>query len=322
MNRRSMLLATVLASTFAAVPAHAADAINFGIISTESAANLKQSWDPLLADMEKETGLKVTAFFAPDYAGVIEGMRFNKVQVAWFGNKSAMEAVDRAEGEVFAKTVDPKGEEGYYSLLVVRKDSPLKSLDDVLANKSELTLGYGDPNSTSGTLVPGYYAFAQNNVDPTKDFKRMVRTNHQGNLLAVAAKQVDVVTNNTDNWTRFEQSNPEKLAELRQIWKSPLIPSDPLVWRKDLDPKIQAKIKAFVLSYGDDEREKAILGKIGFSGFKPSDDTQLITVRELTLVKDKLKVESDDKLSAEEKAAKLKELDRKLGELRQKLAAR
>ena len=36
------------------------------------------------------------AFFAPDYAGIIEGMRFNKVQMAWYGNKSAMEAVDRA----------------------------------------------------------------------------------------------------------------------------------------------------------------------------------------------------------------------------------
>lgn len=72
--------------------------ISFGIISTESSANLKAAWQPLLDDMQKVTGLKVNAFFAPDYAGVIEGMRFNKVQVGWFGNKSAIEAVDRAQG--------------------------------------------------------------------------------------------------------------------------------------------------------------------------------------------------------------------------------
>ena len=82
--------------------------------------------------MAKETGLKVNAFFAPDYAGIIEGMRFNKVQVAWFGNKSAMEAVDRANGEVFAQIVAQDGTPGYYSLLIAHKDSPLKSLDDVL----------------------------------------------------------------------------------------------------------------------------------------------------------------------------------------------
>ena len=53
--------------------------VNFGFISTESAANLKSAWQPLLEDMQKSTGLKVNAFFATDYAGVIEAMRFNKV---------------------------------------------------------------------------------------------------------------------------------------------------------------------------------------------------------------------------------------------------
>ena len=74
----------VTAATFAlgmSLGANAQD-INFGIISTESTQNLKQDWEPLIKDMEKQTGMKVTAFFAPDYAGIIEGMRFNKVQVA------------------------------------------------------------------------------------------------------------------------------------------------------------------------------------------------------------------------------------------------
>ena len=54
-------------------------------------------------------------------------MRFNKVQVAWYGNKSAMEAVDRANGEVFAQMVTADGSPGYWSLLIAHKDSPLKS---------------------------------------------------------------------------------------------------------------------------------------------------------------------------------------------------
>lgn len=98
--------------------------VNFGIISTEATQNLKADWQPLLDDMAKQTGLKIKAFFAPDYAGIIEGMRFNKVQVAWLGNKSAMEAVDRANGEVFAQMVNADGTQGYYSHLIVHKDSP------------------------------------------------------------------------------------------------------------------------------------------------------------------------------------------------------
>ncbi len=111
--------------------AHAQE-INFGIISTEATQNLKADWQPLLDDLAKQTGFKIRAFFAPDYAGIIEGMRFNKVQVAWLGNKSAMEAVDRANGEVFAQMVNADGTQGYYSHLIVHKDCHLATLDDVL----------------------------------------------------------------------------------------------------------------------------------------------------------------------------------------------
>ncbi|MEZ5652107.1 MAG: phosphonate ABC transporter substrate-binding protein [Burkholderiaceae bacterium] len=312
---KTLIAAAVLAG-LATTQSYAAEPINFGIISTESSANLKQGWEPFLADMRKSTGLEIKAFFAPDYAGIIEGMRFNKVQVAWYGNKSAMEAVDRSNGEIFAQTIAPDGSNGYYSLLVVHKDSPIKSLDDVLANKAKLQLGFGDPNSTSGTLVPGYYAFALNNVDPAKDFKRMVRANHETNLLAVSTKQVDVATNNTENWDRFSKTHPEKLAELRQVWKSPLIPSDPLVWRTDLDPKIKDTLQKFLMAYGKkDPREKEVLLTIGFAGFKPSNNDQLIPVRQISLVKAKTQLQNDAKMDAAEKAKKIAEIDDQLAKL-------
>lgn len=112
-------------------PAYAEEqekALNFGIISTESQQNLKPQWTPFLQDMEKKLGVKVNAFFAPDYAGIIQGMRFNKVDIAWYGNLSAMEAVDRANGQVFAQTVAADGSPGYWSVLIVNKDSPIRTI--------------------------------------------------------------------------------------------------------------------------------------------------------------------------------------------------
>eukprot|EP01036_Dinobryon_divergens_P048125 gene48125-64576_t len=103
-----LILGLAVAALAALAPAQAQDTkeLNFGIISTESSQTLKSDWQPILEDMAKKTGMKINAFFATDYAGIIEGMRFNKVQVAWFGNKSAMESVDRANGEVFAQMVN------------------------------------------------------------------------------------------------------------------------------------------------------------------------------------------------------------------------
>ena len=313
LTRRGALL---LAAALALPAAHAqTKELNFGIISTESSANLKTAWQPFLDDMQKATGIKINAFFAPDYAGVIEGMRFNKVQVAWMGNKSGMEAVDRANGEVFIKVKQSDGSEGYWSLMIVHKDSALKTLEDVLKQRQSLTLGFGEPNSTSGFLVPGYYAFAQNKVDPIKDFKRTVRANHETHILAVAAKQVDVATVSSDGIDRMKMKMPEKAADLREVWRSPLIPSDPMVWRKDLDADAKKKIKDFMLGYGKDAREKEIMRVLTWSGFMTSDNSQLLPIRQLELVRDRTKIENDANLSADDKAKKLRDIDQRLNDL-------
>jgi phosphonate transport system substrate-binding protein len=320
-------MAAVALAGVAATPAAAQPLkeINFGIISTESSANLKVNWTPFIDDMQKRTGFKVNAYFAPDYAGIIEAMRFNKVQVAWYGNASAIQAVDRADGEVFIQTVAHDGSAGYWSLLVAHKDSPLNSLEDLLKARGQYTFGNGDPNSTSGFLVPSFYVWAQNNVDPKDHFKRMVTANHETNALAVANKQVDVATNNTENMDRLKVTAPEKHAQLKVIWKSPLIPSDPIVWRKDLPAETKTTLKTFMLTYGTKrsgvseeqmKREATVLAALQWAPFRESSNKQLIPIRELALFRDKTRIQADDKLSPDEKAARIREIDGKLAELK------
>jgi phosphonate transport system substrate-binding protein len=291
--------------------------INLGIISTEATQNLKQDWEPLIADMKKQTGMNVTAFFAPDYAGIIEGMRFNKVQVAWFGNKAAAEAVDRANGEVFAQMVNADGTQGYYSHLIVHTDSGLNSLDDVLKNGKNLSFGNGDPNSTSGFLVPGFYVFSKNKIDAKTHFKVTRSANHETNALAVANKQVDVATNNSENLEKIQQRYPDKFKSIKVVWTSPLIPLDPMVIRKDMPEAQKAKIKNFFYNYGKtDAKEKEVLMKIGkLSGFKESTNRQLLPIRQLDLFSLRNKTEGDTVLSEADKKARLTEIDAKLAAL-------
>jgi len=297
--------------------AYAQDAkeINFGIISTESSQNLRQVWEPFLEDMSKKTGYKVKAFFAPDYAGIIQGMRFDKVDIAWYGNKSAMEAVDRANGEVIFQSVDKDGKPGYWSLLIAHKDSPINNLDDMLAQAKNLNFGNGDPNSTSGYLVPGYYVFAQNNVDPNKIFKRAVNGSHEVNALSVANKQLDVATNNTESVDRLKRTNPEKAAMIKEIWRSPLIPADPIVWRKNLPEDVKIKFNEFFTTYGDKPEELAVLNNLDWGKFKTSSNDQLLPIRQLELFKKRNQVANDAKLSDADKQAQLQALDADLDKL-------
>ncbi|AUT49534.1 phosphonate ABC transporter substrate-binding protein [Achromobacter sp. AONIH1] len=310
----------------AALPAAAQDGktLNFGIISTESSSNQKQVWQPVIDDLSRAIGVPVKPFFASDYAGIIEGMRFNKVQMAWYGNKSAIEAVDRANGEVFASVIDKDGNPGYWSLLIVNKDSDLKTLDDVLKRGASLSYGAGDPNSTSGTAVPGYYLWAANKIEPKTFFKTVRASNHEANLLSVINKQVDVAVNNTESLERYRISTGKDANErVRVLWKSPLIPADPLVMRKDLPADLKVRIRDFFVNYGkgkDAERELANLKALTYKGFRASDDQQLVPIRQIELARAKAKVEADTTLGQAEKQKQLAELDRKLADLGQPTA--
>jgi phosphonate transport system substrate-binding protein len=320
-------MAASVALTLAAAPAHAAEEINFGIISTEASSNLKKIWDPFLADMEKGTGLKINAFFASDYAGVIEGMRFKKVQVAWFGNKSAMEAVDRADGEVFAQTVAANGDAGYWSHVIVNVDSPFQKLEDVLKCDKSLDFGIGDPNSTSGFLVPTTFVFSAKNIDPKACFKSVRAANHEANALAVANKLVHAAANNNENLQRLEKTNPEARKRIRVIWTSPLIPSDPLVWRKDQDAGLKKKIGDWLFAYGNsgnaeaDAKAKQVLAALQWAPFKKSDNNQLLPIRQMELNKTIMKLKGDEKIAEAEKSSKLAELQKEFDRLGVQIAS-
>ncbi len=316
-GRAAALLLTGLsaAAQEAAKPASQPNEINFGIISTEASTNQKVNWEPFLAAMTKATGLKVNAFYATDYAGVIEAMRFNKVQVAWYGNTSAMEAVDRAEGEIFAQVIGKEGNLGYTSHLITNTDKPFKALDDVLKCDKSLDFGIGDPNSTSGFLVPTTYIFAAKGIDPKACFKTVRNASHQANAMSVANNQVDVATNNSEDLERLAKSAPDAYKKIRIIWTSPMIPLDPIVWRKDLDAGVKAKIYDFILSYGrtgtaeEIAAAKTILANLIWSPMKPSSNHKLVPIRKLEASKKVFKIQADEKLSADEKKAQIAPLE-------------
>jgi len=209
----------------------------------------------------------------------------------------------------------------------VHKDSPHSKIEDILKCDKSLVFGIGDPNSTSGFLVPTAYIFAARNLDPKTCFKTVRNANHQANAMAVANKQVAAATNNSEDLQRVAASAPAARDQIKIIWTSPLIPLDPLVWRKDLDPAVKTKLYTFLMGYGrigtDDEIKtaKGILADLIWSPFRPSSDNQLIPIRVLEANKNLMKAQGDEKLSADEKSkqvaairaeiAKLEEMQKK-----------
>ncbi|MCK5908755.1 MAG: phosphate/phosphite/phosphonate ABC transporter substrate-binding protein [Caulobacter sp.] len=292
-NRRSAIViaaglsALALASCGKAPQTPAAkDTITFSILSTESAQNMESYWKPILADMEKQTGLKVKPFFSSNYSSLIVAMGAKQTDVGWFSNQSGLEAVRRSNGEVFARTFDPSGTDGYKSVIIVPADSKIQSVQDLLKCDKSLNFGIGDKKSTSGTLAPMTYVFIPANKKPEECFKTVISANHQANLFAVANGKLDAATNNSTAIGLSKARGEGVTDKVRVIWQSPTLPEDPIVWRKDLDPAIKEKLRQFFLTYaqGDTpeaEQQRGYLKKLSIGGFKPADDSHLLVVREM-----------------------------------------
>lgn len=295
MNRRGLLAGAGAALGLAACSKASDDkagaegglpkVINFSILATETSSSLEIIWKPILADMEASIGIPVKAFYGSNYTALIEAMRFKQTDVGWFSNLSGLEAVRRAGGEVFARTFDPSGVDGYKSVILV----PAKSrttLADLLKCGRTLNFGIGDAKSTSGTLAPKTFLFSPNGIDPDRCFKTVRSANHQANLFAVANGVLDAATCNTTSLRLEGERHPEIIKAVRVVWESPALPEDPMIWRKDLNAAAKAKIKAFFLSYGKSQdavgqRQRELLAKISIGGFKAADDSHLILVREM-----------------------------------------
>lgn len=287
-DRRAFALAG--AASLAACGTHeqgpAAGELRFSVLSTESAVTMGAYWQPILADLERQTGLKVKPYFANNYTLLIEAMRFKKTDAGWFSNLSGLEAVRRGGGEVFARTFDPTGHDGYKSVLIVPASSKT-TLADVLKCDRRYSFGMGDVLSTSGTLAPLTYLFAPKDIDPAKCFK-LVRSgaSHQTNLFAVANGELDVATNNTTSLLLNKEHNRHEADQVRVIWESPMLPEDPIIWRKDLDPAVKEKLRQFFLTYGQGDSPAAVaargyMAKVRIGGFKPADNSHLLPVREM-----------------------------------------
>lgn len=302
-------------------PAQARDGLGFGLIATASPEALLGQWQPLLDDLSRVLGVAVEPSLCNDYAGVIWAMAGDAVQIAWLGNKSAIEAVDRAGGEVALKVVETDGRAGYNALLLVRADSDLHSVDDLFARAGELTYGDGDVNSTSGHVIPGYYLFAPRGIEPRTVFRRVVQNNHEDNFLGVVEGRLDVATGNTINLANAMARHPQAASAVRILWTSPLIASDPIVWRADLEPGRKAAIRAFFLDYGQPgpdksperlDHELAVLRGMSRAGFQVSDNSQLRPVRRIELERRRGRLLSDAALPQEQRRQRLADIDKQL----------
>jgi len=290
---RRLLIAAALTGLAAGSPASAQSqgakvVLRFSLLSADSQSEVRKYWQPVLDDLARSTGYEVQPFFSANYGLLVQAMGAKQTEIGWFSALPAVEAVDRAGAEVFARTVDDKGRDYYTSLILAKKGSGL-TVAKLLKCDKTLNFGLGDPNSTTGTLAPMTYLFNARHIDPKACFKTVRSAEHSVNLMAVANGVVDAATNNSTGMSYYKDGSPaarEAVAKTMVIWESPPIPESAIVYRKDLDPSVKRKVREFFLNYGkasgaEGEHQRQVLVNLKYSGFHGAVDSYLEPIRKM-----------------------------------------
>ncbi len=267
-------LTVLIATDVLAAPKDWPTVLNFGIIPTDSAANMTERFDNVKKYLEKKLGIKIELKVATDYAAVITGMQFKHIDLAYFGPKSYVEASARANAECFALEITQDGSNGYHSLIIVRKDSPYKTIADLKGK----VWAFVDPNSTSGRLVPLVHFLKDLKIDPDTYFSKVMYSGgHAASMLAVKSGKVDGAATNDLDMARGNGKAWNQEKDFTIIWKSPLIPGSLIAYRKDLPASLKGALRDALLAYNDPEG----LNMLKLKGYSAVTDEMYNPVREM-----------------------------------------
>ena len=268
------LVAVALAFGWGRV-AVAADAdpavLKVALLPDENASELIKRNQPLKDYLEVQLGKKIQLIVTTDYSSMIEAMRFERIDVAYFGPLSYVLAKSKADIEPFAAMVEG-GKAILRSILIASEKSGINTIADIRGKK----MVFGDQASTSSHLIPKAM-LEEAGLVADRDYQQ----NFVGTHDAVAA---NVATGNADAgglgeflWNYIVERKAIDTTKIKVLGHSRDYPQFPWTMRSDLNPDLKAKIKNAFLTL----KEPAVLKNFKAESFAPVTDKDYDIIRNL-----------------------------------------
>ena len=291
------LIAAIVATTALVSPVLAQEKITefrIGVLGGENAQDRMASNECYRAKAEKLLGVPVKLFTPADYDGVIQGLLGGTIDMAWLGASgyAKMWLTDPEVAEPVMVKTNLDGSYGYYSVGFARKDRGITSLEDMKGK----VFAFGDPNSTSGYLIPSIEIPQEIGASmESGDYFGEVKFvgGHEQTIVAVANGDVDAGVTWADGvgaWEDGYNSGALRKAadaglvdmnQMVEIWKSKPIPEGPIVLRKSLPERVKLDITTLTASLPYMDAECAYNFMAGEAlGFQPINHDAYLSIIE------------------------------------------
>jgi phosphonate transport system substrate-binding protein len=260
-------LTLTLALSFAAFGALAqGNVLRVSAIPDEAPTELQRKFTPLGDYLKKETGMDVQFTPVTDYAAVVEGLATQKIDLAWLGGFTYVQARIRTQGGA-VPIVQRAEDEVFTSKFIVPIDSTAQTLADLKGK----TFAFGAPSSTSGSLMPRYFLL-QAGINPEKDFKTVAFSGaHDATVAFVAASRAEAGVLNASVWDKLVESKNPNAAKVRVLATTPTYYDYNWTVRPGMDPALQKKLTdAFLKLNASNPAQKEIMALQRASKFVPT----------------------------------------------------
>jgi phosphonate transport system substrate-binding protein len=256
----------VLMSLAIAGAAQAQQVLRVTAIPDESPTELARKFAPLGQYLESKLGMKVEWTPVTDYAAAVETVVNKKIDLAWFGGFTFVQANARSGGKI-VPLVQREEDEKFRSVFISEARSGIHKLEDLKGR----TLSFGSQSSTSGHLMPRSYLLAAK-INPDTDLKRVAFSGaHDATIAAVASGKVDAGALNISVWEKFLAEKKVDPAQVKVFYTTPAYYDYNWSVHADMPQALQDKIKAAFLALDPNTPQgKEILGLQRATRFIPT----------------------------------------------------
>jgi phosphonate transport system substrate-binding protein len=262
-------------------------AFEIAVIPSQNQGDMQAAMTKLGDVLEEKLNREVAVNVYPDYNGVVEAMNFGQVDMAFFGPLTYVIAHEKSGAEaIITQLID--GKPYYHSYIITHKDNPWETLEDLLKDSKDVTFTYGDPNSTSGSLIPsielkkrGVYTDPDNH-----DFKNVrFSGSHDVTALSVQNKQVEAGAIDSAIYDILVEEGTVDGDQFKIIWQSDKLFQYPWAVQKGTDQETIDKLREAFLEIEDPE----ILDAFGASAFIKAENKDYEAIRKAAEQEGRLK---------------------------------
>ncbi|WP_088006902.1 phosphate/phosphite/phosphonate ABC transporter substrate-binding protein [Indiicoccus explosivorum] len=252
-----------------------------GVIPAQTVGELEGAMTELQATLDEALAREVEIEVYPDYNGVVEAMNFDQIDMAYLGPLTYVIAQEQSNAKAIVTQL-VGGEPFYHSYIITQADNEAETLEDLLADPSEVDFAFGDPNSTSGSLIPSI-ELQERGVYTDEDeheFNSVRFTgSHDATAQAVANDQVTAGAIDSAIYNQLVEEGAISEEEVKVIWESEELFQYPWAVTEETDDETIEKIQEAFLAIENEE----ILNAFGADGFTKASPEDYESIRQAAI---------------------------------------